>query len=72
MGVIADALKHGHDISVCSDCAKISGGEWPSGHVATFYPGECRECGRQTILCSLSDWQWPGRVGRKMAVRREL
>jgi hypothetical protein len=72
MSVIRDALKHGHDISVCRDCAKAAGGIWPAGHLATQSVGLCRECERERPTCSLSDWSWPGRIGRKLAMRREI
>lgn len=72
MRVIADALKHGHDISVCGACARASGGKWPEGHVATQYEGRCRECDEVKPLTSLSDWSWPRRSGRRLAMRREF
>lgn len=71
MSVIADALKHGHDISICRECAVAAGGQWPAGHLATQYEGRCQSCDREAGLCSLSDWQWPGRAGRRLAMRRE-
>jgi len=69
---IRDAVKHGHDVSVCRDCAIAAGAEWPSGHVATQWTGECRGCGRTTGCCSTTDWQWPGKAGRLMRARREI
>lgn len=71
--VIKNAVRHGHTISVCSECAMEAGGEWPEGHCATFWQGECRACGKVAAVCCTSDWNWPGKKGRKLTeARREV
>lgn len=72
MSVISDALKHGHDIYACDDCIKAEGGVAPEGHLSSAHEGECRQCGKSTSLTPLTDWNWPGRAGRRMRIRREL
>lgn len=72
MSVISDALKHGHDIYVCAACAEAEGGTWPKGHLATWSDGVCRQCDERKPRAALTDWQWPGRAGRMMRLRREL
>lgn len=72
MSVISDAVKHGHDISICGECARNARAQWPQGHVATFHEGECRECGKVTAVCATSDWDWSGKAGRLMRMRREI
>ena len=69
--VIHDAVRHGHDVSVCRECAIAAGGRWPVGHLATAWMGECRSCGEVKGVCATTDWEWPGRSGRIMQLRRE-
>lgn len=68
---ILDAVRFGHEISVCRDCAVEAGATWPSGHVATMWTGECRGCGKETACCATTDWHWPGKAGRLARARRE-
>jgi len=51
---------------ICKDCAKVLGGVWPKGHVATFHINECDCCGRKTSLASVGDWNWPDGMKRGM------
>ena len=72
MSAISDALKHGHDIYVCAECVKAEGGTAPEGHIGTAHDGDCRQCGKRSWLTPLTDWNWPGRAGRMMRLRREF
>lgn len=46
--------------SICSPCALARGAEWPQGHLATFWNGECQFCFQQAACCCTTDWNWPG------------
>ncbi len=52
-----DAKKAGY---ICGDCTDAAGGEWPSGHVATWSEGTCGLCKKQTMRAAWDDWNWPG------------
>ena len=81
MTPISDALAQGRDISICWKCADANGAKWPIHHdkngnsvphVATWWGGDCDACGKGGPICALSDWEWPGRAGRRMRERREV
>lgn len=42
---------------ICRDCAIKAGGKWPDGHVATFWAGVCKYCGKEKPCCAETDWQ---------------
>lgn len=44
--------------SICSDCAEKLGGEWPEGHCATFWTGECGYCNQKKMCCCVTDYKW--------------
>ena len=70
---IDEAIKSGRDIYVCADCAEANGGIWPKGHAATWHmEWPCQACGKEVMICALSDWEWPAKEGGKaMEGRRE-
>ena len=45
--------------SICPDCAKENGATWPVGHCATFWPAPCGVCGKDEVVCDVSDYNWP-------------
>ena len=45
--------------AICRYCAEGFGCEWPANHVATYWPGVCPYCGRDTVLCGTNDYVWP-------------
>ncbi len=51
--------------SICAPCAERAGGIWPTGHVATIWPGRCDACRRDADLSGVRDWRWP--QGRPVA-----
>lgn len=54
--------------SICQECAKRHDGEWPNGHVATFWYGTCSFCREQNVACCcVTDWNFPntGRPDRE-------
>ena len=65
MEIISDAIKHGHNISVCKSCAEMAGGKFPPGHVAATRQGECRACEFMRPLLFLSDWDFPSSPGAR-------
>lgn len=44
---------------ICRTCALSNHGRWPEGHVATFYPGKCGWCGKETTVTEPRDWRYP-------------
>lgn len=67
------ALRNNRDIPICADCAEKHGAVWPKGHLATRNSGIiCSGCGLETTVCPMSDWEWPGRDGRRMREKREI
>lgn len=72
---VTDALKRNRDIPICAECARKHGAVWPKGHYATWSLGgrQCGGCGADNVgTCPMSDWDWPGRDGRRMRERREF
>lgn len=47
------------DGSICMPCAHANGAKWPSGHLATHWNGVCNVCGKISVCCAASDWDWP-------------
>lgn len=45
--------------SICSECAERYGGEWPKGHVATHWMGQCSICEEEMACCCITDWNFP-------------
>lgn len=58
--------------AICSECAKKNGGEWPEGHVASFWPGKCSACGDEASCCCTTDFNWPGRKLKADDMEREI
>lgn len=46
--------------SICNDCAEYFKLKWPKGHCATFWQGECDQCGLDKGCCSTGDWNKAG------------
>ena len=51
---------------ICGNCARVLGGKWPKGHVATFHEGKCLICRDTKALASVGDWNWPDKKHRGM------
>jgi len=54
------ALKHGWVVYpdvVCGTCMQRAGTVWPTGHIATFYPGICGLCGELVTVTEMRDWR---------------
>lgn len=45
--------------SICGLCARRAGATWPEGHQATFWKGCCDVCFKETVVCGVSDRDWP-------------
>lgn len=44
---------------ICTACADRRKARWPDGLIATFHSGRCPDCGEETTLCSIRDFNWP-------------
>ena len=60
---------------ICSECAKLLGGTWPEGHVATITEGICETCNGERQIDKIVapyvdyDWKDPAFTGHCMANR---
>jgi len=43
---------------ICRNCAIKQGGEWPDGHIGSYWHGICATCNKEVGCCSESDWLW--------------
>ena len=50
--------------SICHDCAMEFSLSWPKGHCATFWLGECSQCGKEASCCSTGDYNFKGKRAR--------
>lgn len=55
--------------AICSDCAQKFKLVWPKGHCATFWMGECSQCGQEKSCCSTGDYNHPS--GGKVSGMRD-
>jgi hypothetical protein len=45
--------------AICSDCASEHGGEWPEGHVGSFYLDKCGWCRETKVVTAPRDYGYP-------------
>lgn len=43
---------------ICWGCAGMYGAD-ATGNNITVHPSQCDNCGSQTLLASVDDWNWP-------------
>lgn len=44
-------------IWICDRCAKVNGGSFPEGHMATFHKGQCDVCFCHTVVTEPRDYR---------------
>ncbi len=43
--------------AICTPCARERGGQWPTGHHATWYRVRCDYCGEERDCTQPRDWR---------------